>query len=133
MKTQQKRRTRITAIPGQPNENQLGLPWGSGSMLKRRRNQWISYRDAQGRAVKENSGTDDVATARALLIERALEVAKARVAVLEQLRDEAQAASRTERRGEARNGGKPRAGRRALQGAAGVRGTRPAAARKGEK
>jgi hypothetical protein len=63
------------------------LPWGFGSLQKRRANWWMVYRDAQDVMVQENSGTDNREEALRMLAKRALERVAVRVAVLKTIAD----------------------------------------------
>jgi hypothetical protein len=73
------------------------LPYGSGSIHMRGCTYWLVYGDAEGRRQQINSCTDNVAQARAMLIERSLRVLDDRRAVLEAALDEAkQAAGRAD-------------------------------------
>jgi hypothetical protein len=47
------------------------------------------YRDTQGRTIQENTRTDNSDAARRMLVERALETARAKVLALEEMRHEA--------------------------------------------
>lgn len=66
-------------------KNPGGLPYGFGSLHKRGLKWWAIYMDAEGVKVQVSTKTDDVIEARRFLVERALETARARVALLEEL------------------------------------------------
>ncbi len=76
--------------PGQPKENQSGMPYGTGSLQQRGRTWWIMFRDPEGRTIQENSRLEDYAAARRMLAERAIATLEARLAVLRAVLDEAE-------------------------------------------
>ena len=85
-----KKKTAARSIerPGQPKDNQSGMPYGTGSLQKRGRTYWIMYRDPEGRQIQENSRLEDYAPALRMLAERALVTVQAKVAVLEAIINE---------------------------------------------
>ena len=89
MGTTERRAARSTERPGQPRANPAGLPYGTGSLQMRGRTWWMIYRDTQGRTIQENARTDNPDAARRMLVERALETARAKVLALEGILNEA--------------------------------------------
>ena len=86
-----KTETRSVTTPGSPKINPSGLPYGAGSFQKRGASLWIIYRDVEGRTIQYNAKTTDPAIARLMVAEKALDAARARVAALEAIFDEAKA------------------------------------------
>src|SRR5215471_8515048 len=84
-----RRAARSIERPGQPRANPSGLPYGTGSLQMRGRTWWMIYRDTQGRTIQENTRTDNPDAARRMLVERALETARAKVLALEGMLNEA--------------------------------------------
>lgn len=90
------------------------MPYGTGSLQRRGRTFWIMYRDEEGRTIQENSRLEDYGPARRLLAERALVTAKAKVAVLEQIIHEEEAAADAARPQPDGDGAKRRSSRRSV-------------------
>jgi len=65
------------------------VPWGFGSATKKGRVWWLAYRNIKDEIVYENSGTDDAAEASRILARRSLPRARAAVAELERIANEA--------------------------------------------
>jgi|AmaraimetP72IA01_FD_contig_31_8322941_length_3684_multi_16_in_0_out_0_2 hypothetical protein len=108
------------------------LPYGSGSVRKRKDVYWLFYRDPEGRIIQETSHTSDYASAMVMLIDRALVTAQARVAVLRAAREEAKAAATATGRDEALNRGEQGARRGSVRADAARRGAGRAANRGGK-
>jgi hypothetical protein len=89
MRKTTKQAARSQERPGLPKHNPSGLPYGTGSFQLRGRSYWIMYRDAEGRTVQENAKTGDAGIARLMVAERALVTARAKVAALEAIFNEA--------------------------------------------
>jgi hypothetical protein len=126
-----KQAARSQERPGLPKANPSGLPYGTGSIQKRGRMFWAIYRDAEGRTVQENTKTEDADLARLFVAEKALVTARAKVAALEAIFDEAQKTGfaptatggweRTAGAGEPGNGGEHEGGSRPVRRDAGRR------------
>src|SRR5262245_2249748 len=59
------------------------MPYGTGSIQKRRRCWWMIYRNADGHTIQENTWTDDPDTARRMLAQRAIVTLRARLRLLQ--------------------------------------------------
>jgi hypothetical protein len=102
------------------------LPYGFGSIQKRRRTYWMIFTNADGNKVQENSHSEEPEIARLMLAERALKTAKAKVAALKAIINEAtETAYKTLHAGteagiKARTNRRPRLGERLVRGNASI-------------
>src|SRR5881394_1046374 len=87
--TRTKKAVRSIDTPGAPKSNPSGMPYGTGSIQIRGNAWWMIYRDTEGRTIQENTRTEDIDVARKMLAARALETARAKVAALEAILNEA--------------------------------------------
>src|SRR5215467_13471081 len=118
-------------------ENTSGLPHGVGSVLVRRANYWIVYRDLAGRTIQQNTHTMDREEAVRQLAVAALPALKARVAMLEQIANGDTKTAKAEARNRGRNkvddGRKHGTRRRSVRHDAAVGGDGKAATTRGQR
>jgi hypothetical protein len=67
------------------NTHKPAVPYGAGSVQKRRASLWMIYRDTNGKTINENSHTADWDEATRLLCQRALPALEARVAEVKRI------------------------------------------------
>jgi hypothetical protein len=109
------------------------LPRGTGSVQMRRRTYWMIYSDELGKRIQENTKQTERDAAERVLVERAIEVLEARIALLKGLQHETSKAESARALGKAgddtRRGGR----RESLRDDAPKRRVRKTTARGGKK